>query len=272
MARYFSTEETYARVKSLKFYKDITSVSAPKHLFHYTSSAGLLGIVSSATMWMSDSKSLNDEKELRYFKDIVELAAENLCNNAANSELSEAYKDIVARLGRYAHVVTGGIFVLSFSEHRDQLSQWRAYSGKSPGYSLGIPGNRLGEVASQSGFFICKCCYDYQTAYRAACSLLAYFTGDFLANEGKDLDDQSADHEFGRMVNILAPLFKNPSFSEEAEWRVYDFLSWQDTRLQFREAAGEIIPYVTFPLTEIRDRLSHEMPDSFVIVPGPGQR
>jgi len=156
MTKYFSDQETLQRVRSLESYRRLTEHTPPDHLFHYTSSAGLLGIVSSKQMWMSDSRSLNDEKELKYFKDIVQLAAHNICNNKASKALSEPVKNLISFLCNYARGVRGGHFVLSFSEHRDQLSQWRAYSDGSAGFAFGIPSPRLAQVAEEGGFFLCR--------------------------------------------------------------------------------------------------------------------
>ena len=48
--------------KVLKTYKEL-DYSIPKHLYHYTSMNGLIGIINSKKLRASDILFLNDEKE-----------------------------------------------------------------------------------------------------------------------------------------------------------------------------------------------------------------
>lgn len=44
-------------------------VEIPEIVYHYTDAAGLLGIVSTGTLWMADIEFLNDAEELTYARE-----------------------------------------------------------------------------------------------------------------------------------------------------------------------------------------------------------
>src|SRR4051794_37392114 len=44
----------------------------PKRLYHYTTLAGLMGIVSDSTLWASDARFLNDSSELSYAAQLID--------------------------------------------------------------------------------------------------------------------------------------------------------------------------------------------------------
>ncbi|MCB2178267.1 MAG: hypothetical protein KQH57_20860 [Actinomycetales bacterium] len=101
-------------------------------VFHYTSAAGLLGILSSRTLWASEVAGLNDVAEVTGGLDV----AERWLRAREPSSLGDAFLDMVARL-RDGHL--GGaadVFVLSASLDGDDANQWRVYGNGGFGYSI----------------------------------------------------------------------------------------------------------------------------------------
>src|SRR6476646_1334832 len=48
--------------------------AAPRILYHYTTLAGLQGIVETNAMWATDTRYFNDAKEFTYSKEVIETA------------------------------------------------------------------------------------------------------------------------------------------------------------------------------------------------------
>lgn len=126
----------------------------PEKLFHYTESAGFLGIVKTKTLWATDFRHLNDRSEHSHSQDLVKQCV---------AERLEYEKDPTA----LKHLITmqqisGGspppIGIISFSEHGDQLSQWRAY-GAQTGYAISFDPKALLESAQLQGWQLVKCIY-----------------------------------------------------------------------------------------------------------------
>jgi hypothetical protein len=94
----------------------------PPPLFHYTSLAGLLGILETGELWASELRSLNDVAELTLGFDLI--------TDEVRRRLGEA-PDIVAEqlLGWIEERSRFGpmLFAAAFTENGNLLSQWRGY-------------------------------------------------------------------------------------------------------------------------------------------------
>ena len=106
----------------------------PELLYHYTDQKGLIGILQSRNIWASHIRYLNDSSEGKLFiKRFSELLKE------AGTEKKTV--KIMENLVDQQHV-----FIASFSELGDSLSQWRAYSGGGGVYSIGFSRDFLCKV------------------------------------------------------------------------------------------------------------------------------
>ena len=126
----------------------------PDQLYHYTSQAGLLGIIASDSIWATDIRALNDWTEFRH---VFTTASMQLLVDAFKSGLPDDI-DADAKKMVTEHVLAErnfpklleiikadppygepkGVFVCSFTAAGDLLSQWRGYSHSSQGFSLGF--------------------------------------------------------------------------------------------------------------------------------------
>jgi hypothetical protein len=128
-------------------------------VFHYTDSAGLLGILSSKSLFATDYRYLNDVTEgsmirqliLPIFEaEIAEITPKLLAQGFLQKRIYDDYGAEIHRLqaeGVYRAFVktldlTSPLFVLSFCKHTEPktiehglLSQWRAYAG-SAGFAI----------------------------------------------------------------------------------------------------------------------------------------
>jgi hypothetical protein len=99
-----------------------------ERLFHYTTARGLKGILESRKLWASDARCLNDSTEVDLG---VQLGSEIAKETRLFSDL--AIGDIFE-----ATFQSCAAFIISFSELRDDLSQWRGYGADGRGYCLGF--------------------------------------------------------------------------------------------------------------------------------------
>ncbi len=129
-------------------------MSEPDILYHYTSQAGLLGILASDRIWATDIYTLNDWTEFRL---LFTSASMQLLADAFNSGLpddidADAKQMMMDRVlaernfPKLLEIIKAdppngerdGVFVCSFTAAGDLLSQWRGYSYSSQGFSLGF--------------------------------------------------------------------------------------------------------------------------------------
>src|ERR1700745_3305881 len=106
----------------------------PSHVFHYTSNAGLMGIIASRTVWASDIRYLNDAKDYAY---AFEIFAEVFDNALSRWSITRRPFLLDAR-EQLARIEGWQTFVASFSEVDDLLSQWRGYCPSGQGVSVGL--------------------------------------------------------------------------------------------------------------------------------------
>ncbi len=113
----------------------------PSTLWHYTSCAGLQGIIASKSIWATEYRFLNDRQEFLHAKELAYQLAEEEPEYVgqkfpAREHVRKAI-DIAFGTG-YLHEDRLRVMVASFSEEGDQLSQWKGYANDSRGVSIGL--------------------------------------------------------------------------------------------------------------------------------------
>ena len=224
-------------------------------LAHYTSSAGLKGILESRTLWASHARFLNDSREFEYFLDVR-------CKKLMEDAINTAYQDGKIELNGYddhgnkltpeeiaqheAQVLTSAarIVTATYEEPylfsfcgtieprvaRDGLlSQWRAY-GLDGGYALIFDTRQLEQrLAEEAKLF----CYQHMSISNVHYYHEGADTGD-AAEEIRKAEETlrggvlrfyrkrepSILDEVYASVRYLCCLFKHWGFHEEHEVRV----------------------------------------------------
>jgi hypothetical protein len=230
-----------------KFLELVSAVPDKKRIYHYTSQAGLLGIVQSKALWASSIRHLNDSVEFGYS---IELVRENLGRRlgAERGPWNGFYGEVLNSLGAVEGQM---LFVASFSEEGDLLSQWRAYTPNAIGFSLGFESRDLLHIAAGRGFGLLRCVYDRLEQDALLDDLI-----DTAGNDAMRQGALSALEAFLLGFYMLAPAFKHPSFSEEREWRlVSGLVSPDDAATKFRRGKSMLIPYSEIELTDDRGKM-----------------
>lgn len=266
-------------------------------LYHYTDQKGLLGILESKSVWATHLQYLNDKSEGQI---IAQLLLDELNQRVTigpgepSSPLMTLAQlmgvSIVAPEGKIpcsdAEVFSQGfaisswvtaqdVFVSSFSEQGDLLSQWRAYSGESGGYSIGFTRSYLQSVgayflAIRNGRFyddsspLIPCRYCDELEKESLKREIAQIVDSYIteAEQTKRQVVPRAKEGFRTPAAIALRHFlplgkrramtKDLAFREEAEWRLVLQLGGigaADSDLDLRPGRSMLIPYLKVGLT-----------------------
>ena len=203
-------------------------------IYHYTSAAGLIGILQSASIRGTSAAFLNDI---------------SLCRAVLESELSTGDPVDARLLGNSIDALEREppheIFVTCFSTTDDVLGQWRGYGSAAGRYSIGF---QLAGFSERDALrFPQRVEYDPDTQ-RARVRHAINLTRDHLSRASDDCRDF-----FNAMVTLslylrrLICLFKHPGFSAEEEWRSVSPMNESGTvgHIHFTPIDGMPRPHLT---------------------------
>lgn len=227
----------------------------PDSLWHYTSVGALVDILRTSTVRLSSLEQMNDSMEGRWvYKKVME---------AATIFEPDPVPMFFQRRPSYLN-----IFVFSLSADGDLLSQWRGYADGGEGVAIEFDSKKLASATpSHLGYkALQKVIYDKQeqeSIFFQIREILEKILTDHSARKPQGLvnnDPTSASiytrswlrnlsHQAFDAINSkmrqLEPIFKNPTFREENEWRVVYYhgsqLNHED--IKFRARGSEIVPY-----------------------------
>ncbi len=230
----------------------LLSPTPPDTLYHYTSGAGIKGIVGSLSLQATMLHYLNDAREFKHGLSVAQSALRHRGQRDSNVTHQELLSSLADALDRIEHLQ---ICVFCLSEEEDLLSQWRSYCPPEGGYALGfhIP-TLIDRLADNQGLRLLKCTYDPILQRAAVDELLnEILPGHFSAlGSGVPCKEvvEAALAMFISKFSLVAATFKHPSFSEEREWRIVSSpLATTDHRLHFRAGKGMLIPYLEITLS-----------------------
>ncbi len=225
-------------------------------LYHYTSLAGLQGIVGSRELRSSDIRFMNDSAELRHTLDLLnKQVTRRILSGVDHPELLNAFLDWLSK-----RIVSGPmLFGASFRANGNLLSQWRGYSVHGKGVSLGFDPESICRQASAQGFSIGRCIYQPD---RQAALIEQVIDGvEALAQElgNPSRAAQEAPRIFQNIEEDLlriAAVLKHPAFEEEQEWRIVSPIisDPHHPALHVREGSSMLVPYYAFALAPEKQR------------------
>ena len=233
--------------------------TGPSILYHYTDSAGLLGIVSSESLWLTNILFMNDGSELHFGLSLINDVVAELAALEADEERALWLERL--HLGVALLDLMGiRFFVGSFTEKGDQLSQWRSYGRE--GFAIGFDLGPIRHLAKPSD--LVKVRYERGEQVAAARSVIKAVL-DFLepfdprpiqtATRGDAATARIAAISARRRAQAemirLATAIKHPAFDEEAEWRLVVRAEDTDARISHRALPGLLTPYLDYDLSEV---------------------
>ncbi len=226
----------------------------PEVLYHYTDVAGLIGILSSSSLWATNLRFMNDAEELAHsWKLMLDVLRE-----AKNRAKSPAQVELIEEIERAARSTWTGypdLYATSFTENGDLLSQWRAYGTSGGGYAIGFDVEQLIDTSSrqtQHDRTLNRVIYDEQAQLQ-----MLRATADRMLESFADVDPSSAAittaparlfAALGEIVGLVFS-FKDPAWVEEQEWRaVRSIPADERDEVHFRPHGGIPVPYVTLAI------------------------
>jgi hypothetical protein len=239
----------------------------PSILYHYTTANGLKGIVESNTIWATHYRFLNDKTEYKYGQQIIEnVLNETIGNHSDDKSLVDFVGKIIAGI----KAPRRGIYIMSFSEKKDQLSQWKGYSDNGLGYSVGFD---LAELSHLRPIQVVYDEIDREKHLDHRISILEKIADDKLIMGDNSVWGMVLSH----IIQTLIYRWKDEGFKEEKEWRIVKSDIYQEASisipdrlssseefqhlrkllqerityrvedLKFRESNGVLIPYIEIP-------------------------
>ena len=232
-----------------KILNDVLSHKPSGLLYHYTKQSGFKGIIESSEIWATHTQYLNDQREYLH---AIDLARQQI--KAMHAFGNPEHHQILGEMELGLEGIEAmNVCVCSFSEERDSLSQWRAYSGHSSGYSIGFDGNYLCDIANKNSWYLAPCIYDEKSQSELISALIQEVLEENLARKEVDLHDDSLPPggNLNAYLHRYAPILKDSAFREEKEWRLISRpLSCKNPQFGFREGNSMLTPYYRVTLGE----------------------
>ena len=234
------------------------SPSAQVTLYHYTGIGGLLGIVSSRTVWASHAYYMNDSKEILLACEVLrKLLAER------EKEFDGEEQVFVRQCADWFETFKRDafhVFVFSLSEEPSLLSQWRSYTPHGKGVSVGFSPSVLNRILQAPGFRLARCLYEAHEHAELMRSLLDKILITFRQRlpslDTSKLHPSQKYHAFleefrGEVLQVLA-IVKDRAFHEEREWRIVSpyFSNYTVPEVRVREGASMLLPYIALQLPD----------------------
>ena len=248
--------------EQLPTYSKILNRRTPSILFHYTTPLGLLGISQSKNIWATDLRFLNDKKEFQHSLDITHSILEGFYRVDDNpKKLKGLNYDFIEHLRiNLGKKWNPEVYVASFTEEGDLLSQWRGYCSKG-GFSIGFHFDLLSRIAEKHDSFLLPCVYDFKIQKKLLEELLVSHSKKYdeaIKDNNQNNSDElahSISNEFIISLFALAPMLKHESFNEEKEWRIVSWNLRVTPDIQFRANESNIIPYIEISLCQSEEEI-----------------
>lgn len=228
-------------------------------IYHYCNIDSFKAIIQNKTLWLSSIYNLNDYKEIHWIKDKVSNRIKELTtkHNFKKYELFEEMYLIQHPL----------VYVASFSQGQDLLSQWRAYANDGKGIAIGFNSEYFDYT---NNIKISKVLYSEEEQNRQIEEIL-----DSIENFDNSIIKTDFDcfkkicQETITKINNLAAKSKSELFKEEQEVRVihnpiitndrknsrYNFEN-SISNMKFRTCHDNIIPYFELKFDKNKDNIS----------------
>lgn len=212
-------------------------------VYHYTSAAGLIGILSSGLIRGTNASFLNDTSEIEH--------GLSVCLNVLEQERAARASNIERKMLERAiemmrdEALPDEVYVTSFSARRDVLSQWRAYGSSDGRFCIGFQLSQFSErdvlqLPRPIEYLLQKQCEQVKRAVDLTCRAVAE------VGEDAQLAWSCATSLIFHLRRIMCA-FKHRGFDEEQEWRSVTTMSpLEDPRpVQFEVFKGMPRPFIS---------------------------
>lgn len=214
---------------------------SPRRLSHYTTLAGLMGIIESGQIWASNVKFLNDSRELDHGLEASREAIDIILKKRRSLKVwHEALKHASGELEQGKIPNT---YAACFCARADILSQWRGYGGMEQGVSITFTASDLERRMRQSKAEYCRVIYGNVTAANKMLASLSSELDIFEDVVGIRSEEHRKEAAYTAVCRLI-PRFKHLGFGDEREWRFVVQHANIREDVCFRSNRNLIVPYV----------------------------
>jgi hypothetical protein len=217
------------------------------NLYHYTRAVGLRGILTDQVLWATNFSFLNDKSEVQHGRKLVlGILGKEKREQAQDARTKRLLRAIKKSFEEQA---LSEVYVCCFTEHCDDLSQWRAYGTATEArYCIGFD---LGKIEKWA---LCvrkhsptrpldfeKVIYDQKEQSDNLQKVINFATA-----SGENLGIATIATWAARRLARLLPQLKSPEYRVEKEWRLIQRVPPDDVKtVCFAAERGILRPYVT---------------------------
>lgn len=228
---------------------DLLAPTPERKLYHYTTQAGLLGIIRSKEIWLTHTQYLNDTREYRNAVEILRSEIQHRLDDSRTDEAEDILSDMLGDLGD--HHQDFNVCVASFSRLSDSLSQWRAYGGPRSAFAIGFDGDYLASLLPKHKFSLVRCVYDPAHQHRIMEALVTEVYNEIVEGRKTGNPHLRKSGNMSAYLHRFAPILKDPAFTEEHEWRIISRpLMNSSKQFAFREGPSAVVPYYHLALSD----------------------
>lgn len=227
---------------------------------HYTDLRGLIGIVESGGLWLSDHRFLNDEEEVENGRKLTVSVLKSLSAKPRHALFKEVLSGASLCLENSSE---RPYFICSLSSEADSLVNWRGYGNNGRGISITFDNKVAFERNPRRFFFVppilvaSQVVYEEREKVATILHTLRRFAREFAVDvkAGRDVDTVEWS---GDLSSWLAPKFinfKHHQYSTEKEVRLIATSANMQSfgRLKHRAQNDRIVPYLD--LSELYSKL-----------------
>jgi len=237
----------------------LESEEAPQLIYHYTDDKGLKGVLESGCFWLTDVFSLNDPSEMAHgFTQAIKVLNASTAAGPPESKIFARRFEAFALEGAIQKIAH--FFVCSFSAHKEDLGQWRAYADDGRGYALVFDGKTLAEeffgqtveARFSNGTFRvlyddAQLCAIYKQIIDSMFDLISL---PWKRGLPKDVTNAyMGELEFWLTYHVLQAIlfFKHEAYSNELEYRFLQiFRADSEPEVKFRQRPYSLVRYREF--------------------------
>jgi hypothetical protein len=189
----------------------------PPLLYHYTTSAGMIGILHSNRLWAHDATAQNDAAEIRYAASVMRAHIDRAYATEYSDTACLLFDALRARLSAAG---SSRAHIVSLVLNGDAEHMWRLYGERGNGCSFGFPTHIAGEWGP--GWYLLRCNYsedDLNSFCRYSLALIRTIFAHAMVADPFAKPEVYANLFFDH-VALFGLLFKSKIWSDEQEWRL----------------------------------------------------
>ena len=176
--------------------------------------------------------------------------AKQIVRNARLKEKNDRRRRFLERLTKnFDDDSEKSSFVISLTEEKDDLSQWRGYANNGLGFVIGFDGHCINKIADNDRQSFGKVHYSASQQEYILTTVIDQMY-DYMNKERRGspriTDMEQCCDELEAVISSISASFKHISFSAENEWRLHHYPSQSDIKV--RAGGDKLIPYVPVDL------------------------